>query len=92
LQSKHSGSIEPSRASFPSDLQAEFAALNIGKDGFVTTQEVETAVRGLLNERQGRISLKSFDPKVQSVLQELKPSIQGYLGFPHRRSLTGLDR
>lgn len=70
-------------SSFPADLQAEFAALNIGSEGYVTTEEVETAVRGLLNERQGRISLKSFDPKIHDVLQELEPSSQGYLGFVH---------
>ena len=36
-------------------------------------------MRGMLNEKRGRIAVKSLDRNVQSALDELEPNYHGYL-------------
>ncbi len=38
-------------------------------------------MRGMINEKRGRIAVRSQDRKVQSALEELEPDSQGYLRF-----------
>ena len=68
-------------SSFPLDLQAELQLLRNSQNGMVSMVDVEHAFRVLLNERRGRIAVKSLDKSVQKALDQYEPDNQGYLKF-----------
>ena len=47
----------------------------------VSMTDIEYAFRVMINERQGRIAIKSLDKSVQKALDQYEPDNQGYLKF-----------
>ena len=64
-------------ARFSPDIQQEPLSKNIGVDGFVQARDLEDAVRCLLKNQQGLISLKAFDRTLQADLERFEPDHPG---------------
>ena len=64
---------------FPPDLQGKLQLLPNSRNGMVNMVDIEHAFRVLLDERRGRIAVKSVDNSVQKALDQYEPDNQGYL-------------
>ena len=64
-----------------SDLQFDLRQLGISREGFISPSDLELALSCLVNERKGRLAIKTLDNQTKVNLDSIDPDNDGYIDF-----------